>query len=327
MGTFLRKKVLLSSSSAKLPLVRLAKDCVASFADRDLIIGDSHQFALSRFLDYDFWKMPETVDENAEEILSGCLERGVDLVFPTRDGELLFWARHRLLFANQGVEVVVSSLAGVGTCLDKLKFSEWGQSRELPFIPSFIGSPPNGEGKFVLKERFGSGGKGVFLNRSLSEILEISHELTSPIIQPFFRGPEISIDSWLSMSGDVHGLILRTRDVVLNGESQVTTTFSDQALELQARSILTRLGRDLGLRGPIVMQAILHQGQFMVVEVNARFGGASTASSQVGLHSIAWSIQERLGSPGGPDFFQRADFDVRQVRGSADNHFKIKIKI
>jgi len=323
VGT-LKNKVLLSSSSAKLPLVRLAKDCVASFDNRGLVVGDNDRFALSQFLDHDFWQMPETVDENVDEILAGCLERGVDLVFPTRDGELLFWARHRLLFEKQGVAVVVSSLAGVGTCLDKLKFAEWGESRELPFIPSFIGAPPDTEEKFVLKERFGSGGKGVFLNLSLSEILEISQDLTSPIIQPFFRGSEISMDSWLSMTGHVHGLVMRTRDVVLNGESQVTTTFRDQALELQARSIFTRLGRELGLRGPLVMQAILHQGQFMVVEVNARFGGASTVSSQVGLHSIAWSIQERLGSPGGPDLFQRADFEVRQVRGSADDYFKLK---
>jgi len=269
--------------------------------------------------------MPETVDENVEEIVSGCLERGVDLVFPTRDGELLFWARHKSLFEDRGVKIVVSSLSGVSTCLDKLKFSEWGRARELPFIPSFPRVPLTSEEKFVLKERFGSGGKGVFLDKSLAEILELSRGLSSPIIQPFVHGSEISIDSWLSLSGDVHGLVLRTRDVVLNGESRVTTTFSDQTLELQANSILTRLGRELGLRGPIVMQAILHQGQLMVVEVNARFGGASTVSSQVGLLSIAWSIQERLGSPGRADLFRRADFDVRQVRSPADTHIKLMI--
>lgn len=314
------KKVLISSASSKISLIRLVEDCISSSPELGLLAGDTDNLALSSFFGCEFWAMPETIDDKFAEILQGCLDRNVGLVIPTRDGELIFWAENRTRFENHGIKVAVSAPDAVKTCLDKLKFSEWGIGRGLPFIPSFLSiSAIESEG-VVLKERFGSGSVGLYINRPRNELKELSEKLESPIFQPFIFGPEISVDAWLNSHGEVHGFVLRRRDVVRNGESQVTTTFRSVENEPEINEILSALGRDLGIRGAIVMQAILHQGRLSIIEVNARSGGASSASAQVGLNPLSCSIQEAFWGTKAVARFERANVEVRQVRGPADTH-------
>jgi carbamoyl-phosphate synthase large subunit len=69
------------------------------------------------------------------------------------------------------------------------------------------------------------------------------------------------------------------------------------------------------------MQAFMGGGGGLhIIECNARFGGASTASIAVGLDSIYWSLCELLNmTPGIPEF-DRLNQEVRQVRVASDIH-------
>jgi carbamoyl-phosphate synthase large subunit len=286
----------------------------------DVVAGDLDPFSISGFSGASFWRMPETVNKNFDEIIEGCERRGIELVFPTRDSELLFWSENKNRFALAGIGVVVSSEIGLRVCLDKVHFSEWGLERGLPFIPSFLELPSSKGKRFVLKERFGSGSKSIQLDKSLGEIRKLTRSAIEPIFQPFIKGLEISIDAWFFETGILHGLVLRTRDVVRGGESKVTTTFRNLDLEAQASRILAMMGKELELQGPVIMQAILHEGKMAIIEVNARFGGASTASIQVGLDSLCWSILQWTDGPEAVPKFERSNFEIRQVRGPVDTH-------
>jgi carbamoyl-phosphate synthase large subunit len=100
---------------------------------------------------------------------------------------------------------------------------------------------------------------------------------------------------------------------VVAGESQVTTTFRDARLEAQAIEILSAIG----LRGPVVLQAIVVDGGLQVIECNPRFGGASTTAIAAGLNSLYWSLAEALGEHQSPTFHRRPD-EVRQFRLPVD---------
>jgi carbamoyl-phosphate synthase large subunit len=67
-------------------------------------------------------------------------------------------------------------------------------------------------------------------------------------------------------------LVLRSRDQVVGGESQVTTTFRDTQIEVTAEKIL----QILKLKGPVVLQVLIDmKGDLHIIECNTRFGGAS----------------------------------------------------
>ncbi len=304
-------RVLITSASRKISLVRAVQGAVQRLSPGGKVIaGDLDPQALSRYVADAFWTMPRTTDASLEDLLEECAARGIRAILPTRDGELAFWARHRERLAEAGIAVIVADLEAVERCLDKFAFSDWGGALDLPLIPAGIDPDAFGDRALVAKERFGAGSRGLGLNLRPGAAARHGATLEHPIYQPFVDGLEISIDAWMTSAGSVHGLVLRRRDWVIGGESQVTTTFRDPEIEREAAAVLEALG----LRGPAVMQAILTEAGISVIEVNPRFGGASTASLAVGLDTLYWSLYEAV-KPNQPlPSFARLEGDVRLVR-------------
>ncbi|WP_416738937.1 ATP-grasp domain-containing protein [Pseudomonas sp. NFX71] len=137
--------------------------------------------------------------------------------------------------------------------------------------------------------------------------------LEAPIYQTFVPGPEISIDGWVDRDGTVVGVVLRRRERVMAGESQITTTFRNDALEREAVRALALLD----LRGPVVMQGIVTGDTMRIIECNPRFGGASTTDIAAGLDALYWSLIEAFEHGALPPFTRIAG-EVRLVRLPVD---------
>lgn len=310
--------LLITSASAKVPLVRAAMDAAAKLhSEIRVIAGDLNSNVLTKYIAHEFWTMQPTRDENVPELIHECKQRGIRAILPTRDGELLFWSRHAMTFAEAGIKVIVSPPESLERCLDKTLFSEFGCQRGLPVIPTSSSIDDIDAKLFVVKERFGAGSRSLGLSLNRDAAIVHAMALQSPIFQPFIEGGEISIDAWTNVHGHVDGLVLRRRDEVVNGESRITTTFRDAVLESRAKQWIEAYG----VRGPVVMQVLLDAaGVPHIIELNARFGGASTTSIQVGLDSLYWSLLEANGGDVSQHPFVRSAMEVRQVRIPTDIH-------
>lgn len=308
--------VLISSAAAKVPLVRAMKAAVKQIApDGKVFAGDLNKQAISAHVADDFWLMPPTRNEFLNEIISGLNQRRIDIVLPTRDGELMFWASNANRLAIEGVQVIVAEPGPLHRCLDKLEFARFGAAQDLPFIPASDCLEDVQGDYFVVKERFGAGSRSIGLRLDRDAAIDHAKKLESPIFQPYVEGQEISVDAWLDGQHQVKGMILRHRNHVVNGESVVTTTFSDVSFEAQARNMLNALQ----LRGPVVMQALIDaDGCLQVIECNPRFGGASTTSIAAGLASLHWSLLEALGADLASWPFHRIPGEIRQIRTTND---------
>ena len=307
--------VLVPSASNKVPMVRALKDAASKLhPDCKVIAGDLDDSVLSRHVTDEFWKMPRTADTEVASLIAECRERGIRTIVPSRDGELLFWAENRERLAGQGIDVVVADAEAVRTCLDKLAFAQFGSARQLPFIPAAEHPDELGPGPYVVKEHYGAGSRRIGLNLDRAAALVHADQLEHPIFQPFVSGREISVDAWADRSCRIKGLVLRTRDQVVEGESQITTTFRDPVLEATALRVL----QALHLRGPVVLQAIVNEKGLQVIECNTRFGGASTASIRAGLDSFYWSLLESSGADVSEYPFLRSPSEVRQIRVPSD---------
>ena len=308
--------VLVSSASAKVPLVRAVMNAARRLdPPARVIAGDLDESALARYVADEFWHMPRAEDQQLEALMAGCMQRGIGSIFPTRDGELLFWAQHQARFASKGIDVVVSPAASVRICVDKLAFARFGAEHGFPFIPAAEHPDQLDHGPYVVKERFGAGGRKIGLDLPGNAAVEHGRSLEQPIYQPFVAGKEISVDAWLDRSHQAKGLVLRTRDRVVDGESQITTTFRDREIEDLAMQVL----HALKLRGPVVMQMRIDaKHEPHVIECNARFGGASTASISAGLDLFYWSLLESRGASLGAYPFHRLERELRQIRVRED---------
>lgn len=306
--------VLVTSASRKAPLVRAMKDALKRIHPDALVIaGDLDPEAPAQYVADGFWHMPRTTDAELPALIEGCQERQIAVVLPTRDGELLFWARHAAALREAGVSVIVSTPKAVERCLDKLEFARFGKEAGLAVIEVAMTPDALGVGPYVVKERYGAGSQAIGLDLPADAALVHGKTLEAPIYQVFVTGPEISIDGWVDRSGKVAGVVLRRRDRVVGGESQITTTLRSEGLEREAIRALEKLE----LRGPVVMQAVVIDDTLRIIECNPRFGGASTTAIAAGLDSLHWSLIEAFGE-GQPPVFKRVSGEIRQIRLPVD---------
>jgi carbamoyl-phosphate synthase large subunit len=312
--------VLVTSSSKKAPLIR-ALQKTAKKIDKEIkiIAGDLNSNVITRYVADEFWEMPILDDSTVKLIIEKCIEFNIGLIIPTRDGELSFWAKNKGEFNEKGIDVLISDFNSVAICLDKYRFYEFMKEHEFNCIETSLGLPTTpSKSAFVVKERFGSGSKNLGIGLSYTEAKSFASKLESPIFQPMVFGKEISADIWI-IPGFFESVVLRSRDLIVEGESQITSIFHDETAE----RMFLEIAQKLRITGPAVFQAIIEEsGEINVIECNARIGGASTASNAAGSGSFENIIN--YFAAGNKEFKPRKTRKIKQitqVRTSVDTHY------
>ena len=281
--------VLVSSIGAKHSLLRVLKKAMSDFNPTLVLIGadaDANP-ATKKSVDI-FWQMPRLEELTLELLLAYVRENSVKYIIPTRDTELLFFASHKEVLRKAGVFVFVADFEAVTFCYDKLKF--YSEDEENWAIETSEEITKLHTEKFVVKERFGAGSKSIKLECSEKEALTHAKSLNSAIFQPYIQGQEYSIECYVSKSMQCEAVVVRSRDVVVNGESAVTTTHQMPELEQKAAIFVEKHK----LQGHSLLQVLVNEKGSYLIECNARFGGASSLSEYVGLRSFYWFFLESV---------------------------------
>jgi len=312
------RNVLVTSASKKVPLLQRVKQAAAKLSpDIRVVAADASASALAKFFSDGFWAMPHLHELDATTFTEACRARGVTQIIPTRDGELSFFALNREALKKAGISVMISAPEAVEVCLDKLRFANFGMQAGLPVIPAHESLPANTAGAWVVKERYGAGSLSMGLNLPTAEALAHSAKLQAPIFQPFLDGmQEFSADIYVDRRGHMKGCVVRTRDSVVNGESQISTTTANPPLV----NVCQRLVDALPFYGHIIVQAFVDaSGGVHLIEVNPRFGGASSLAIEAGLDSFYWFLLESQGADlRGIPFLHDPARRLRQVRYAHD---------
>jgi carbamoyl-phosphate synthase large subunit len=308
--------VLVSSVSKKVPLIASLREAAARIGRLLAIVGaDSDEMCIARHFTDSFWKMPRLDELTVSQLVEACKERGVIAIIPTRDGELAYYARHRTELEAAGIAVMVSGEEAIKRCTDKLLFYRSLVSRGFPVVPTAVQAEEVPVDRLVVKERYGAGARKITLNVTREQAVAHAATLEQPIFQPFIPGWEVSADLYVTKSGNCKGVVLRRREKVENGESQVTSTFRDERLE----HLSAKLARELRLYGHAVVQWIIDDaGQPHLLECNARVGGASRLSWAVGLRSLDWFLAEAMGQDADAMPYHRLNREMRMVRYPED---------
>ncbi len=173
-----------------------------------------------------------------------------DLIIPVVDEEL-----PTMSYLSHQLPVACSKEYAVEMTRDKAEFNRFCKRH------GFL-TPQTMQQDVVVKPRFGKGSKGIMkLDRSY-----IIQEDMSVL-------PEVSIDYFADEKGNVLSIIPRFRRSVVNGTSTEAEFITDMDL-----TEVTRMGKELGIIGPAVIQGFYTKTQFYFTEVNCRYGGGSWLS-------------------------------------------------
>ncbi|RXT04461.1 NAD-dependent epimerase/dehydratase family protein [Ammoniphilus sp. CFH 90114] len=315
------RHILVTSISKKVPLLQAVRHASKKRGGSVQIFGaDLNEDCIGRHFVDGFWSMPRIEELSIDHLVEYCKQNRIGQIIPTRDGELPFFACHKQELLEQGIHVMISEVEAIQSCLDKLAFYERLQSC-YPIIPTSREIKDMGEEAFVVKERFGAGSLSIGLNLTREQALEHAQGLSEPIFQPYIKGEEYSVDLYVDQKRKTKGVVVRKRKLVVQGESQITVTCRHPELE----ELCSSLVEGLQLYGHIVMQVMIDaEGKPHIIEINPRFGGASTLSLAVGLDSFTWFLLEANGQSLDDYPFLRQEGEKKMVRYAHDLLMNVK---
>jgi|GEM_PF-220329 len=285
--------ILITSLSKKVPLVNSLREMFEDHnIDAKIIGGDSSLDCLGKYFVDEFWNMPILDNLLIEDIIHYCHLHKVSLILPTRDAELDFWASNKTVLKKQGIFVMISSKKTISLCYDKLKFYKFLVKSNVPVAETVLSLKEDKYKRYVVKSRFGSGSQQTYIDIPYAVATTIVQKEEGFIIQPYIDGKEYSIDCFRSAKSGELSMVIRSRDVVIHGESAVSTVLLEDE---EIQSIVSFAAEKLNIDGHCVFQGIRSNetNSFIVIECNPRVGGASSLSMKVGLTSILWYTNEQ----------------------------------
>ena len=293
-------KVLLSPVGAKRTLLR-AFDAIA-VDDVEIHAGDSDLNVPALIGRAQALKTPAWASANWADLFLGlCRENKISLVVSIADRELNALNSIASELRVLGVKTLLPIIPGaLAICQDKRLFVQWCGQRGLP-TPRTI--PTGGalsvianSAQFPLFARpaTGQSSLGTMVVKTPEMMAALETMANELIIQEMVTDPEYSVDVLSSFDGKALQAVVRRRLVVRGGES--TTTQVVQCPELEGLALKVCDG--LGLVGHSVVQAFWSKRNGpRFIEVNPRFGGASTLSIRAGLDSPKRIIGMLRGDP------------------------------
>lgn len=229
------------------------------------------------------------------KIIDICKKEKINLLMPTSDEDVEFFAQHRKSFEGLGVKVLAPSYEIAAICSDKMKFYE--KLTELGIDTPKIW-PEKSSGisyPCIVKPRKGKGSIGVRTAQSAEEL----GDLEGMIIQEKLEGTEYTIDYFADFDSNPICIVPRIRMVVREGESKVAITKKDDAII----ELCKKLGIGLGFIGQNTIQCFKTlDGRISIVENNMRFGGGSPLGMESGCKSPEYLLRLMQGEKLQPDF-------------------------
>ena len=295
-------KILLTPVGAKRALLQ-AFDAVAG-NDVEIYAADSDRNAPALIArDHVIQTAPWASAEWASRFLGLCRNNEISLVVSVADRELVAIEAIASDLKALGVQTLLPLADGaLAICHDKRLFVQWCRQRGLP-TPKTISyesghdySLPTHTPVFPLFARpaIGQSSLGTLQVKTPEMLAALAPWAADLIIQEQVNDPEYSIDVLSGLDGQPLQAVVRRRMVVRGGES--TTTQVVQNPELEALALKVCDG--LGLVGHSVVQAFWSETNGpRLIEVNPRFGGASTLSIRAGLDSPRRLIGMLRGDP------------------------------
>jgi carbamoyl-phosphate synthase large subunit len=256
-----------------------------------------------------------TSDEFIPQMLDICRKYQVNLIVPTIDTELMFFAENRDLFVETGTEIHIGDSEFVAIARDKAATAKAlaGSHISVPEswkIQDILNNFRQIPFPVLIKPRDGSCSKGISV---LSCIEELYNKIRNPedwLAQEICTGQEYTINCFYDRSGKCVSCVPHFRRFVRDGE----VCFAQTERVPEFTEIAHKLsGIFKGIRGCICFQGFKQEdGSVRVFEINARFGGGYPICDKAGGTFARWLLQEVLGQP--PDYHDNWREGVRMLR-------------
>lgn len=219
--------------------------------------------------------------ENFEKFI---IDNHIDIVFPTNDSTVVFFAQNKNKFSAKIVNCDEKSAL---ICNDK--FETYNLFIDCAFCPQIYKSFSNFP--CFIKPKNGEGSRGIKLINTVDDIPN-NINIIEYIIMEYLPGKEITVDCLTDCKGELRIILPRTRDKIFSGMSVYGTTFI--ATE-EIKSIAEKINERLKFKGLWYFQIKqdIH-GNYKLLEISMRCAGTMCQSRARGFNLPLLSVYTTL---------------------------------
>lgn len=223
----------------------------------------------------------------------------VDLIIPSFEIDVTFWAENSNLLKGTGVKLVLNNPDLINLCDDKWKFHEVLKNNNCPYlIPSTLCSEFSELDKefnlpLLLKPRHGMASRGIVKVNDLETFdkhkVRIGKKL---MVQPFIGNDdkEFTTAAFCDGNGGYYAIITFKRKLSKQGYTLKAEVFESEQIEKTVMD-LCRIFKPIG---PTNFQFRMHNGVYHLLEINPRFSSSTSLRSAFGFNDAIMAVKYYL---------------------------------
>lgn len=273
------EKVILFASCGR--RCQLLQDCKKSLGEKVRIVATDANATAPALCFADAAYVVPRVDDPGylDSLLNVCRKEKVDAITTLIDPEIAFLAENREVFESLGILVLAPEVETAQLAFDKAKFAEYlkenGIRTVLSFdsISAFEDAYREGGISFpvFVKPRTGSGSVGAHVVERIEDLRSECAASPDLLIQEYMNCEEADADVYVDcFSGKLAACFSKKKRETRIGGASKTVSFYDENLV----NLIRRLVELFQFRGPLDIDFFIKDGEYVVSEINPRFGGA-----------------------------------------------------
>ena len=299
--------ILITSAGIRGYLIKYFKESLKGKGK--IFATDCSKYAPALYDADNFFILPSIDNNNyKEELLKICLVNNVKAVVSLNDKELPILAELKNDFNERGIKLIVSNPKVIDICFDKYKTYIFLKEDKLPYPKTFISldealreiKAKTLEFPLLIKPRKGSASLGIKKVFDIKELRDSFNVYDNLIIQEFLQGDEYGVDVFSNSNLKPVSVFIKRKIKMRAGETDKAITVCDNKMI----EFINNLVKKLGLYGPGDIDLFKRGNEYIVMEINPRFGGGYPMSHAVGAEFPEKIIKLVNGEPLEPDLIR-----------------------
>jgi len=254
-----------------------------------IFAADGSKYAPALYNADNYFIVPAVSDKNyISELYKICLKNDVKGIISLNDVELPLLAQHKNKFMEKGIKLVVSDPETIDVCYDKYKTFKFLKENKFLFPKTFISlnealmeiKSKTIKFPLLIKPRKGSAAVGIKEVFNIKELQNGFNEKENLMIQEFIQGDQYGIDVFSNSSLVPVSIFAKKVIRIRAGVADKEVTVYDAKMIDYIRNIIGKLG----LYGPGDIDLIKRRNEYVILEINPRFGGGYPLAHVVGAN-------------------------------------------
>lgn len=284
--------ILLTSVGRRTYLVNYFKDALKHYNGKVYASNSIETYALKQA---DGFTITPTIYSEGyiDYLLEYCLENKIQAIVSLFDIDLPILSKHKDKFRQQGINIIVSDESVIDICNDKWKTYQFLISHNIPTPKTYLSLKDAYEEidilsfPLIVKPRWGMGSIGIYKADDIDELnifyKKVINEIKSSylkyessghleqavLIQQCISGAEYGIEVINDLDKNYVTTLCKKKLAMRSGETDQAITLDEPKLSAMGQSLANKLGHIAVLDTDCLEQ----DGQYYVLEMNARFGG------------------------------------------------------